>query len=691
MPLPPDYAERVYAGVLGKMIGVYLGRPVESWTYERIMATHGEVDRYLPGRSGAPLVVTDDDLSGTFTFLRALPDHGNDPGLTPRQIGDTWLNYILEERTILWWGGRGNSTEHTAYLNLKEGIAAPESGSIGRNGQTIAEQIGAQIFIDGWAMVCPGDPERAADFAHRAGSVSHDGAAIDGAQVVAAMEALAFVESDLDTLLDTAVGLIPADSIIRRLIGDVRDWHAAEPDWRKTRQRIADRYGYDKYRGNCHMVPNHALIVHALLHGEDDFRRSLTIVNTSGWDTDCNAGNVGCLLGIKNGLAAIDASPYDWRGPVADRLYNSTADGGRAITDAAQEAVRIVNIGRALVGEAPLAPKGGARFHFALPGSVQGFRPLDPGTAAVEHAAGRGLAIRALAATPARVATPTFIPPEAIAMPGYQLLASPTLYPGQTVRAALTAGDQALPLRARLFVRVYGAGDGLHALAGPERLFAPGERAELAWRVPDTGGAPIAEVGVELQPSAVGAVAELDWLTWDGPPDVLLGRPADDSTMWRRAWVDAVDQFRPKWAEPYRVIKNHGTGLLSQGTEDWTDFRAETTATIALARRAGLALRVGGLRRWYALLLENDGAARLVKSRDGERVLAETPIDYAPDRPYHLAIEAVGPAPRLRAWLDDRRLFDLTDETDPLPGGGVGLVVTDGCMGSEAVRVRPAP
>ena len=36
--LPADYAERVYAGVLGKMIGVYLGRPFEGWNYERIMA-----------------------------------------------------------------------------------------------------------------------------------------------------------------------------------------------------------------------------------------------------------------------------------------------------------------------------------------------------------------------------------------------------------------------------------------------------------------------------------------------------------------------------------------------------------------------------------------------------------------------------------------------------------------------------
>src|SRR5919199_1819599 len=148
MAIPNDYPERVYAGVLGKIIGVYLGRPFEGWTYERIMA----------------------------------------------QIGQTWLNYIIEHKTILWWGGLGNSTEHTAFIRLKRGVPAPRSGSIALNGQVVAEQIGAQIFVDGWAMVAPGDPDLAADLARRAASVSHDGAAIYGAQVIAAMESQPYVE-----------------------------------------------------------------------------------------------------------------------------------------------------------------------------------------------------------------------------------------------------------------------------------------------------------------------------------------------------------------------------------------------------------------------------------------------------------------------------------------------------------------
>lgn len=173
MPLPPDYLERVYAGVLGKTIGVYLGRPFEGWSYEQILAQLGEIRYYVHERYDVPLrnhtlVVTDDDLSGTFAFLRALEDYDYPAAIDPAQIGQTWLNYILPLRTILWWGGVGNSTEHTAYLNLRDGITAPTSGSIARNGNVIAEQIGSQIFIDGWAMVAPGDPERAVDLARRA-------------------------------------------------------------------------------------------------------------------------------------------------------------------------------------------------------------------------------------------------------------------------------------------------------------------------------------------------------------------------------------------------------------------------------------------------------------------------------------------------------------------------------------------
>ena len=93
-------------------------------------------------------------------------------------------------------------TEHTAYLRLKNGIQAPDSGSMALNGKVVAEQIGAQIFIDGWAMVSPGDPDQAAALSEKAARVSHDGEAVYGAVVMAVLEAMAFVEQDTNALLD---------------------------------------------------------------------------------------------------------------------------------------------------------------------------------------------------------------------------------------------------------------------------------------------------------------------------------------------------------------------------------------------------------------------------------------------------------------------------------------------------------
>ena len=44
--LDKNYEEKVYAGVLGKIIGVFLGRPFEGWTYERIMKELGPLSLF---------------------------------------------------------------------------------------------------------------------------------------------------------------------------------------------------------------------------------------------------------------------------------------------------------------------------------------------------------------------------------------------------------------------------------------------------------------------------------------------------------------------------------------------------------------------------------------------------------------------------------------------------------------------
>ena len=650
----PRYAEKVYAGVLGKIIGVYLGRPFEGWDHEHIERDLGEIDYYVDERLNQPLIVTDDDISGTFTFLRALEDYGYDPDLTSKKIGRTWMNYIIEGRTILWWGGLGMSTEHTAFLRMKHGILAPRSGSIEQNGQVVAEQIGSQIFIDGWGLINPGDPERAADFAARAAKVSHDGEAVFGAQVVAAMVAAAFVEDDIDRLLDLGSDVIPRKSLTFRLINDVRSWHAEGMDWREGFQQIKGNYGYDKYGGNCHIVPNHALIIHALLHGRGDFGKSLMIVNTCGWDTDCNSGNVGCILGVMGGLEGISAG-RDFRGPVADRLYLPTADGGRSVTDAVRETYEIVRAAYGIHGLAPDLPKDGARFHFSLPGSVQGF-------VRGKNVDGR-LALRGDGA----FMTPTFTPPAARGMRGYGVVASPTLTSGQEVKASWEAEPG---VEVRLALSVYNEKDELTTF-----LAEPGQK---RWIVPDTGGYPIAEVGVHVS----GGSATLDWLTWSGAPTTTLQRVP--GTAWRDAWVNGVSEWLG-WGEPFRIVQNEGTGLLMTGAREWTDYRVTATIRPHLAERAGIAARVQGMGRYYALLLCRDGFARLVESLDGEYVHAEAALDWTFGQDIELTLEVEGDS--IRGLVDGELVLSATDGC--LKGGGVAYVLQEGRMASDSMRVEP--
>lgn len=700
MTIPQNYEEKVYAGVLGKIIGVYLGRPFEGWPYERIMADLGEVNYYVHEKLQVPLVVTDDDISGTFTFVRALPDHGNRHDLTPAQIGQTWLNYLIEKRTILWWGGVGNSTEHTAYQRLKHGISAPQSGSIAMNGVVAAEQIGAQIFIDGWAMVAPGDPELASELARKAGSVSHDGEALYGAEMLAAMEAQAFVEPDLNVLIETGLRFIPADSTICRLVNDLRDWRASEPDWRKTREKIVEKYGYSIYPGNCHMVPNHALIHLALLYGDNDFQKTLMIANTCGWDTDCNSGNVGCLLGIKNGLAGIDAGP-DWRGPVADQLYLATADGGRAISDAVRETYAIANIGRALAGQAPLAPKEGARFHFELSGSVQGFQcdsaPETRGTITLSNVLGhsrtgsRSLALHYHSLAPGRVgraATFTFIPAADMNLRTYELISSPTLYPGQTVKAEVEVDSaNRSAVEGGLFIKYYGVNDSLEVLSQSPATFQPGERCNLSWTIPDLGGLPIQSVGVEIHGTGgASGTLYLDYLTWSGAPKLVLTRPPFENTFWRRAWVNAVDSWEDRFIESFRLIQNEGTGMIAIGTREWTDYQVRASMLSFLVSSFGLAVRVQGLRRFYALLLGKDGKARFIKALDEMHILKEVDFPLQFNVKYDLTLGVQGQ--HLQGWVNGVLLFDLVDDDHPLEGGAAALLVEEGTLSSDAVEIN---
>ena len=677
-----DIQERIYAGVLGKMIGVYLGRPVEGWSYEAISSRFGEITGYVHDELNLPLIVTDDDLSGTFGFFRAVEDGGFSPELTAKAVGEAWLNYIIEDKTILWWGGVGNSTEHTAYLNLKRGIPAPESGSAARNGKVLSEQIGAQIFMDAFAMMCPGDPERAVYLVRTAASVSHDGIALEAAAFLGALEAAAFTERNLDRLFAEGERYLESE-FLRRLVGDVRNACAKAGHWREVRAYLDQNYGYAKFGGGCHIVPNHAWTLASILLGGDSFSRALSIAVSGGWDTDCNAGNVGCLNAIRLGLDALTAET-DLRTPVRDRLFVVTADGGEAVSDAVRETRKIVLAAALTRGESVEVPR--ERFAFEYRGSMQGFEPCpimkSQAALTLENRDGNGLCVMLSGNERGYFSTPTFFDPKA-RWQGYDAIASPSLYEGQTITARFSSA-QAEQVQVTPYVCVATPEGDVISSFGETVLLREGELS-LRWTVPQNGGQPIVRLGFAIAGSlGEPCRAVLRSLDWQGAPvqyslsGAHLKNITDPAPFLARMFVSSAKNFGLSLTHTLSVSHPEENGVVTFGTRDFDDYSIRAKILSHLQERCGLVLRARGHRRYYAALLSGGGTLSLVlRDAAGDTILAQTAFSYAQYEQLEMTFSVQGN--RLTATIGNTTL-SAEDSSNRYPSGGAGFRVDCGTM-----------
>ena len=677
-------SKKVYAGILGKIIGVYMGRPFEGWPHEKIKQTLGYVDTFTAEKLGLPLIVVDDDISGTLVFPRALRENGYITDLKPQQVGTTWLNQLVENKTILWWGGVGMSAEHTAYINLKNGMHAPKSGSCATNGKIISEQIGAQIFIDGWALVSPNNPKQAVEFAKAAASVSHDGEAVYAASFIAAIEAMAFGESKLELLLSNGLEYIPSGCEVAKLIRWVVELHSAMNDWEAAFAKLKERYNYQIYKGCCHVMPNLGIVLLALLYGGESFRESQKIVNTLGWDTDCNAANVGCINGIRLGLEAL-TQDYDFRGEIADRLYLTSAESGAAISDALTETYEVLEVIAKLDGTEGPKPKNGARFHFSLPGSVQGFHSDD---AKLSNEAGM-LRIDIKTKQPVHIATPAFFQETEWEHQHYAPTGSPILHPGQTLRYRFELSEG---MQARPFIETY----------APEKTTLYGPYNEASWTIPSTDANPIHRLGFAFSASQAldNASALLDFADISGEPQLSYDSQNQRGPYFATDWIASEPMVsKPSILEHGGIIaavSNDGPGLLYTGGYNWSNYEIETELLSDLCEYFGLAFRIRGLLNYFAcVIFPGEKVCRIIKKRnDIDTLLAEFPCPefvLGEPLPFHLRVE--GDRLRIQSPPQNHgdqgaKFFDLPNEDGFLSTGGLGFAVNRGSLRASFLKIN---
>jgi ADP-ribosylglycohydrolase len=703
--IPKDYPERLYAGWLAKIIGIRLGVPVEGWTYQKIKDVYGELRHYPVNYNE---FAADDDSNGPLFFLRALGDLKPGRELTAQDVGEALLNYAPFEHGFFWWGGYGVSTEHTAYLNLRNGIRAPRSGSIEQNGATVAEQIGGQIFIDTWGLVAPGNPELAARYAREAASVTHGGNGVYGGIFVAVCVSLAFVERDIQTILQKALSYIPQDCEYARAVRHVMGYHAKNPgSWRDCFRYIFDNFGYDRYPGSCHIIPNISVMVLALLYGGGDFSDTLNICNMCGWDTDCNVGNVATIMGVLRGIEGI---ADEWIQPVHDLLICSSCVGSLNIMDVPYGASYIAMLAYRAAGEPLPEPwreileKRIDSCHFEYPGSTHSLRArvqTDPQVAGqpeialenTEEAAFTGRRALKMRVTPAPQESGkvclykrTHYQPGQFFDSRYDPSFSPLLYPGQTVHGAAFIPEYSPLAYVRLYAREQRTG---REYLGERALLEKGRWLPMRFKIPPVLGGLLDEAGFLFEMAGeCGAeprdfTALVDNLYFDGAPDYSVEFENETEEVWSEHHREISQFTRVKGlaylAEGRLHLSCADFAEIYTGRHDWADYTAEFALMPVVGGTHMVNVRVQGAIRSYAVALMEGGKLALRKNAFGYITLTEAPLDWKPGEEYVIRVRVKGN--RIEAGCAGAKI-DYTDESDPYLTGAVGVSVLDGSHAS---------
>jgi len=689
--LKAEYIEKIYAGWLAKIIGIRLGAPIEGWYYENIKKIFGEIHNYPVDYKR---FAADDDSNGPLFFLRALEDGAGGLDLTPQAVAEALLNYAPFEHGFFWWGGYGVSTEHTAYLNLRSGIPAPRSGSIEQNGYMVAEQIGGQIFIDSWGLVCPGNPDLAAKYAKMAASVTHDGNGIYGGIFVAACISYAFEETNIRKIIEKGLSYIPRDCEYTRVVRAVMDFHTKNPgNWRDCFQYIYKNFGYDKYPGNCHIIPNIAVMILALLYGENDFDNTLNICNMCGWDTDCNVGNIATIMGVVCGLDAID--PVKWRKPINDFLACSSVVGSLNIMDIPYGAAYIAKLAWRIAGEELPEPWQSIinqridSCHFEFPGSTHAIEvrknsgPINANLINTDESSASGsrsLKIHAMPMSPSErvfIYKRTYLYPHDFDDSRYDPSFSPLVYPGQTIHGSFFIPDYGNDCIVRMYVQNGTTGE---IVEGEGLSTTKGQWKNLSFRIPFIENGLIDEIGFAvdiIKPG--GLVCFIDDFYFDGQPEYSLDFSQAKVETWRGIRREISQFTKLKGLSFLEDGMLHlvcsDFGEMYTGHYDWSDYTATFTLTPKTGHEHFVNVRVQGGIRSYAAGFWGQKLC-LMKNENGYRILGEIDFSWEPNQSYTIKVKAHGN--RLIVWVDGRELIDYIDQHRPYLTGGIGLSVRGG-------------
>jgi hypothetical protein len=343
-----EYEDKVYASWLGQCIGnmyglahenIYLDEPrttpIEGWAEKSLK----QIREY----NGA---FSDDDTDIEYVDLFLMEKYGPEP--TYENVTEFWIRCINK---YIWVANR------SARDLMNQGYLPPLTGRKGLNPNWF--QIDPQLVCEIWAATAPGMLDYAAAKADWAAKVTNDDWGTHPTIWYNTMYSAAFFESNPERLCQIGYEHLPAGSLFRQAIDDVRKWKSQHgADWVAVRKKIKEKYldgkgmPEDYATSGVGAILNGALGVMALLYGQGDFEKTINMACMAGYDADNQTATLAGLIALAKGSASIPRKythvVETWTLPLNDFYKNRTRDDlpDGKLTDMA---ARTAKIGRDLV------------------------------------------------------------------------------------------------------------------------------------------------------------------------------------------------------------------------------------------------------------------------------------------------------------------------------------------------------
>lgn len=271
------FLDKVHGCWYGKCLGGAAGAPLEG--IKKLIDIKDFTEVFNPD-------LPNDDLDLQLLWLDVLEEKGFE--ITSCDLADAWIKKC-------WYP----FSEYGYFMkNYMRGIKPPYSGIV--NNSFYKEGMGCPIRSEIWGIICAGKPELAAEYAYMDGSLDHADNAIYAEQFLAAVEAMAFYESDIDVLIEKGMKYIPKESKLHKCFDMILSMR--NQPWQSVRQIVLNKFGHPDFT-NC--VQNLAMVLIALLYGKGDMRDTINIALRCGYDTDCTCASAASIVGIIKGYSGL--------------------------------------------------------------------------------------------------------------------------------------------------------------------------------------------------------------------------------------------------------------------------------------------------------------------------------------------------------------------------------------------------